>query len=229
MDPVAHFTNPEIVGRYADATPRRVPGFADLHKMALILLSERAREAAEILVLGAGGGLELKAFAEARPKWSFAGVDPSRPMLDLAVRVLGPLGSRVEWVHGYAEDAPPGPYDGAACLLTLHFLERRERLRALRALRERMKPGATLIVAHHGAPAGCKPGRWLARAAAFAAGEQADSAWAAASAEGMARHLTLLSDAEEEALLREAGFSEPVLFYAGFSFRGWVAFAGETP
>lgn len=33
--------------------------------MAAILLAERAPENAQVLVLGAGGGLELKAFAEA--------------------------------------------------------------------------------------------------------------------------------------------------------------------
>ena len=79
---VTPFSDPAMVGRYADVTPQRVPGFFDLHRMALILLSEQAPEDAEILVLGAGGGLELKTFAEARPNWSFAGVDPSQPMLE---------------------------------------------------------------------------------------------------------------------------------------------------
>jgi tRNA (cmo5U34)-methyltransferase len=41
----------------------------------------------------------------------------------------------------------------------------------------------------------------------------------------MAERLPLLSAEEDEALLREAGFSGVTLFYAGFSFRGWVATA----
>jgi tRNA (cmo5U34)-methyltransferase len=41
----------------------------------------------------------------------------------------------------------------------------------------------------------------------------------------MAQHLPLLSTGEEEALLQEGGFSDVALFYAGFSFRGWVAVA----
>jgi tRNA (cmo5U34)-methyltransferase len=40
----------------------------------------------------------------------------------------------------------------------------------------------------------------------------------------MAR-LPLLSVAEEEVLFREAGLSDVELFYAAFSFRGWVATA----
>lgn len=224
---VTPFSDPAMVGRYADVTPQRVPGFFDLHRMALILLSEQAPEDAEILVLGAGGGLELKTFAEARPNWSFAGVDPSQPMLDLAADVLGPLGSRVRWVHGYVENAPAGPFDGGTCLLTFHFLPRAERLRVLRALKDRLKPGAPLVVAHHSDPQAGRVEHWLARSAAFAADTQSDFTQAIASASGMARNLALLSAEEEEELLQKAGFSDPVLFYAGFSFRGWVAFAGD--
>jgi len=223
MDLMQSFTDPATVSRYADVTPQRVPGFADLHRMALLLLSENAPEAARILVLGAGGGLELKAFAQVRPNWLFVGVDPSEPMLDLARHILGPLGSQVQLVQGYAEDAPLGPFDAATCLLTLHFLPRPERLRVLQALRRRLKPGAPLVVAHHSNPQDDKVERWLTRSAAFAAGTQVDFAQAAASAAGMARNLPLLSTSEEEALLREAGFSDVALFYAGFSFRGWVA------
>jgi tRNA (cmo5U34)-methyltransferase len=225
------FTDPAIVGRYTETAPRSVPGFADLQRMALILLSEHATEGTEIVVLGAGGGLEVKAFAEARPEWSFVGIDPSRPMLDLAATVLGPIGSQVRWVHGYAADAPLGPFAGATCLFTFHFLSRAERQRVLRELRKRLKPGAPLVVAHHCAVRTGETERWLSRSVAFAAGAQADCAQAAANASVMARALHLLSPSEEEDLLREAGFDDPVLFYAGFSFRGWVALAGgaSTP
>ena len=37
--------------------------------------------------------------------------------------------------------------------------------------------------------------------------------------------LPLLSPDDEEALLREAGFTDVTLFYAAFTFRGWVALA----
>ncbi len=225
---VTPFVNPAMIKRYAEDTPERVPGFTDLHRMVLILLSERASENANVLVLGAGGGLELKAFAEARPDWSFVGVDPSRPMIDLALDVLGPLGSRVQWVNGYVDDAPSGLFDGATCLLTLHFLSVEERLHVLQALRLRLKPDAPLVVAHHGrVPAG-NAELWLARSIAFAAGTMPESEQVAASVSEMAKSLTLLSADEEEAILREAGFCDPAMFYAGLSFRGWVAYAGDV-
>ena len=212
-----------MIADYVAATPRKVPGFADLHRMAMLLLAERAPAAADILVVGAGGGLELKAFAEAQPDWRFVGIDPSAAMLDLARRVLGPLGARVDLRRGFIDGAPPGPFDGATCLLTLHFLPRQERLHTLREIHRRLKPGAPLVVAHHSVPNGDEATTWLARSAAFAGGPGADVERARISAAKMAAHLPLLSADDEVAVLREAGFADPALFYAGFSFRGWIS------
>ncbi len=220
MNTAQPFTDPLLIADYVAATPRKVPGLADLHRMAMLLLAEHAPAAADILVVGAGGGLELKAFAESQPDWHFVGVDPSAQMLDLARRVLGPLGPRVDLRQGLVDSAPPGPFDGATCLLTLHFLRREERLHTLREIRRRLKPGAPLVVAHHSVPSGDEATAWLARSAAFAGG---DFARARHSAARMAEHLPLLSPEEEVAVQREAGFSDVALFYAGFSFRGWVS------
>lgn len=220
------FADPAAVARYIEETPRRVPGFADLHRMVVQLLSERAPAEARILVLGAGGGLELKAFAEAHPAWSLVGVDPSQPMLDLASKVLGPLAARVELVHGVIDDAPGGPFDGATCLLTLHFLGIKERLAVLRGLRQRLNPGAPLLIAHHGDPGAGKVEDWLARSVRFAAGPQGDATAASESAQRMVDRLALLNADEEAKLLCEAGFMEPAMFYAALSFKGWVAYAG---
>lgn len=217
------FSNPAMVATYADDTPRKVPGLADLHRMAMLLLSERAQQAAHILVVGAGGGMELKAMAEAQREWVFTGVDPSAAMLDLARRSIEPLNDRIELIEGTVGAAPSGSFDGAACLLTLHFLNKSERLLTLKEIRRRLKPDARLVVAHHSVPSGGAE-RWMARSAAFADRAGVDWGKAIASAERMAG-LPLLSVAEEEVLLREAGFSDVELFYAAFSFRGWVATA----
>ena len=144
-------------------------------------------------------------------------------MLDLARHTLGPLQTRVELQLGTVDSAPPGPFDGATCLLTLHFLGRDERLQTLREIRRRLRPGAPLVVAHHSCPDGADLGRWLSRSVAFAGGSNADLA--RASAASLADRLPVLTAAEDEALLRQAGFSGVALFYAGFSFRGWVAVA----
>ena len=43
--------------------------------------------------------------------------------------------------------------------------------------------------------------------------------------QAIATRLSILAPEEEEAMLHEAGFSHVSLFYAGFSFKGWVAYA----
>lgn len=219
------FDDPALVAGYAARTERLVPGLRDLHRMAAVLLAEGAPAAdARMLVLGAGGGLELKALADAQHEWQFDGVDPSAQMLQLARQTLGPLATRVRWHEGLIDSAPPGPFDGATCLLTLHFLPQDERLRTLQALHQRLRPGARLVVAHHSmAYDGADPDRWLRRNAAFAAPSGATAAPDTASFAAMKQRLPVLTPQQDAGLLAEAGFTNVELFYAAFSFKGWVA------
>ncbi len=213
------FTDPASVAAYADDAARKVPGLADLHRMVALILGETAPPAARVLVVGAGGGMEIAALAAAHPGWHFDGVDPSPAMLAQARAATAGHAGRVTLAEGTADDAPDGPFDAATCLLVLHFLDRDARLATLRAIRRRLRPGAALVTAHHAPPAG----PWLARTAAFALGPGADPAQAAASARTMAERLPLLTPDAEEALLHEAGFAQVDLFWAALSFRGWIA------
>jgi tRNA (cmo5U34)-methyltransferase len=218
----AAFTDRSAVAAYATDTPRKVPGLADLHRMTALLLSEHAADAAHLLIVGAGGGLELASLATARPGWRFTGVDPSPAMLDLARDAAGPFAERVQLIEGTVHEAPTGPFDGATCLLVLHFLDRNERLRTLQAIHRRLRPGARLVVAHHSPPAG-DAARWMARSAAFAAGTPADQASTMAAGQRMMEQLPLLTADEEEHLLQAAGFVDVERFYTALSFQGWVA------
>ncbi len=218
------FSDPTAVSGYAERTARIVPGLLDLHRMAGVLLAERAPADARILVLGAGGGLELKAFAEMQPGWHFDGVDPSAEMLDLARATLGPLAPRVRLHEGYVDSAPTGPFDGTTCLLTLHFLPPTERLKTLQEMYLRLKPGAPLVVAHHSFPAEDPVrNRWLARNAAFATASGVPMVQAEGGIAAIKERLPALSPEQDVDLLREAGFADIDLFYCAFTFKGWVA------
>lgn len=217
----SHFSDPAAIACYASDTRRKVPGLDDLHRMTLLLLAEQAPAAAHVLVVGAGGGLELAALATGQPGWRFTGVDPSPAMLDLARQAVAAAADRIQLLTGLIDQVPAGPFHGATCLLTLHFLDRAERLRTLREIHRRLVPGARLVVAHH-ASAGADAERWMARSVAFGAGTSPDPASTAAAGKLMTQRLSLLSPHEEEALLRDAGFVDMELFYAAFSFRGWV-------
>lgn len=215
------FMNAASVASYVNDTPQKVPGLVDLHKMATVLLDERASKAPHILVVGAGGGMEIKAIAHLRPNWRFLGVDPSPPMLDIARQTTSLYADRVDYLLGTVDQAPEGPFDGATCFLTLHFFGRSERLQILREIRNRLSPGGVLVVAHHTAPRGDAK-TWLTRSVAFAKGSGSSTEQVEASVKAMAERLPLLPPAEEVESFKEAGFLDPTLFYAAFSFRGWV-------
>jgi len=220
------FSDPDAVARYTEGPKRFVPGLDGLHRMTGVLLAEKAPRIARVLVLGAGGGLELKALADAHPHWRFVGVDPAAEMLRLAERTLGPHMDRVELVEGYIDDAPEGPFDAATCLLTLHFLAAPERERTVRQIHRRLVPGAPFVAAHGSFPQRpAERGLWLDRYAAYAVASGADPEQANAARSAVEASVQMLSPEEDEAVLRKGGFTDAQLFYSAFTWRGWVAHA----
>ncbi|CAB3667049.1 class I SAM-dependent methyltransferase [Achromobacter dolens] len=216
------FTNtPGASDDYAERVARHVPGLRDLHRMIGLLMTEQAPDDGRLLVLGAGGGLELRTLAETRPGWRLDGVDPSADMLRQATATLGDLAPRAALHQGYIDDAPEGPFDGATCLLTLHFLPAAERLRTVREVARRLRPGAPFIVAHHSFPLERRDA-WLARNAAFVVAAGVPAEQARSGMQAMREKLPVLAPEADEALLREAGFTDVELFYAALTFKGWV-------
>lgn len=211
------------VDSYLEGPPKQVPGLASLHRMAGLLMAERVPQDGRVLVVGAGGGMEIKALAEDHPGWTFDGVDPSREMLDLAARTVERYADRVTFHEGRTDAAPHGPFDGAVSLLTFHFIPREQRQDTLAMIRGRLKQGAPLVLAHISVPISeSERSLWIARHLAFSGVSGANRERAQ---QAMSNQLSILSPDEEEAMLRQAGFSGVSLFYAGFSFKGWVSYA----
>lgn len=223
---VEAFSDPAHVARYTDGPPKMVPGYASMQRMTTLLLAEHVPEQGHVLVLGAGGGLELKAIAEAQPRWNLHGVDPSKEMLHLAEQVLGSPSSRITLQQGLIDDAPVGPFDGATCLLTMHFLPMAERRRTAAAVRRRLKPGSPFVVAHLSIPDNeGDRSLWLSRYASFGIASGIEPEKAEMAKTGIGEQLPILTPEQDETILRESGFSHVSLFYVGFTFRGWVAYA----
>lgn len=208
-----------------------VPGYDASHVMAATLLSDRIGERGRVLVLGAGGGVELSVLAQASSGWTFVGVDPSEQMLAVADQKLRALGleARVQLVRGYIPDAPAGPFDAATCFLTLSFIpDDGARLDALKHIRRRLVAGAPFLmitgITHSADKTSPAFERQLRLYRAFARQNGAPEDLIATASEGV-RRLHALTPEREEALLREAGFGDVELFYAGLMIRGWSAIA----
>ncbi len=223
---MSSFSDPKAIADYAENATRRVPGLNDVHRMAALLLAERTPPHGRVLVVGAGGGMELKFFAESFPDWHFDGVDPSAEMLSLAKTALGKLTSRVQLHHGYIEAAPKGPFDAASCLLTLHFTTEAERYRTLCEIHARLKPGGVFVAMHYSISQNpAERELWLSRCAAFAISSGVDPEQARTAAAAIGKQLPILAPEQDEELMRKAGFSDINVFYTGLAFRGWVAYA----
>ncbi len=220
------FNDPDRAAGYADGPAKFMPGFADVHRMTNVLIRERVGDDANILVHGAGGGLEIDAFARINTGWRFVGVDPAQAMINEARYRLEYARNRVEFHCGLIDSAPDGPFDAATSLLTLHFLEVDERFQTVREIVGRLKPGAPFVVAHCSFPQ-TKPNRdvWLSRYEAFAIESGADPEVARAARDGVANSIPLLDPGSDERILHDAGLEHVALFYAAFTWRGWVGFA----
>ena len=220
------FENPEQVRTYSEGPKRFTPGFSDLHRMINLLVRERVPPNAEILVHGAGGGLELEAFAEANPAWHFVGVDPAKPMLDEARARLGSRMDRVSLHHGYIDTAPQGPFDAATSLLTLHFLGVDERIDTVRNIVDRLRPGAPLVVVHSSFPQQA-PDRelWMSRYEAFAVAAGVEPEMARNARQAVSSMTTMLEPEQDMEILREAGLNSVTTFYSALTWRGWIGYA----
>ncbi|MCV7344274.1 class I SAM-dependent methyltransferase [Mycolicibacterium rhodesiae] len=220
------FDDPHFVDMYAARAAKMVPAYRDIHRMATVLIDERAPSDARVLVLGAGGGLETTAFAQAQPGWTFDAVDPSEAMLELAARNLGPYAARVRMHRGYIEDAPDGPFAAATSLLTLHFLPRQLRLETAARVRQRLTPGAPFVVAHMSFPQhGSERDLWISRHVANLIAAGIDAADVDKARNAIATEVPVLSPDQDRAILREAGFTDVTEFFTAFTVRGWVCYA----
>jgi tRNA (cmo5U34)-methyltransferase len=151
-------------------------------------------------------------------------------MLDEAVRVLesANVRDRVTLHEGYIEDAPEGPFDGATCILTMHFIIGEDRkLETLREIRRRLRPGARFIlVALSMEPSGPDFEKWRSRFLRWVLDAGMDPTDASERHERLATGFHLVSPQRQAELLEEAGFTEVDPFFAALCWRGWTATAG---
>ncbi len=216
---------------YDDDIRAAIPGYDLLHETVAALLQNELGEHARILAVGVGTGEEILRLAPGNPKWHFTGEDPAAAMLAVAREKVAAAGllDRVELVEGLIQDLPAGePYDAATLILVQHFLpDDGAKLEILRAIAERLKPGAPLLVANmHGdltAPATQRLYQaWKQR--------QIARGMSAGDAEGMFSGLpTVVHFVPEErirALLTEAGFTEIAPVFKAFVIGAWLARKG---
>jgi tRNA (cmo5U34)-methyltransferase len=197
--------------------------------MAAVLLRDRIGDRGRILVVGAGGGVELSVLARECEEWTFTGVDPSMEMLSQAKIKMEALGAadRASLVHGYVEDLPREAFDAATAFLALHFVpDDGRRLATLREIHGRVKSGGPFLMINACSDMQSEGFENDLRVyAAFARCNGAPAETVERAVRVVRESLCLVPPRREEALLAEAGFRNLQLFYAGLWIRGWIATA----
>jgi tRNA (cmo5U34)-methyltransferase len=227
-------TNPPVSpSEYDQAVQMSIPGYEALHTMALSFLRARLPETADLLIVGAGSGMELVKFGKANSNWNLIGVDPSVNMLAIAQQKIEQhgLSDRVKLFQGYTHDLPTTPlYDGATCILVMHFLpDDGSKLAFLQSIFQRLKSSAALILVDLFGKKGTE---------AF---EQLAYVWKLYSQEmGMTSQMIEMREkATQEGvypipelrvleLLQQVGFGNIIRFYTGLCFGGWIATKSDS-
>ncbi|MGE6630568.1 class I SAM-dependent methyltransferase [Bacillus sp. NPDC077027] len=142
--------NDLVAESYIATIEHKVPGYQLLHELTVDVLTATlpAEQHQNILVVGAGGGEEMVHVMERNKHWSMTGVDPSKPMLDMAKRRVDSLqmSQQVTWMETTIDQVQEEPvYDAAISLLVFHFVKDKQQF--LQEIGRRLKPGAPLVIA----------------------------------------------------------------------------------
>ena len=220
--------DPSRAGEYEQQSRIGLAGYDACHDLAACLVTAELGTGrhARVLVVGAGGGAkEIVTLGALEPQWEFVAVDPSQPMMDLAVARLSEAGllERTRIILGRVEDLPAGEKYSAATLIgVLHHLPGMEAKRQiLRSIADRLSPGAPFILAGNRYAYASKPlllKAWGERWRQQGAGPEEVQTKLGKILQG-----AVPPESEEVVadLLHEAGFEPPLPFFSSLFWGAW--------
>jgi tRNA (cmo5U34)-methyltransferase len=201
-----------------------------LHLQTALILHDLPADA-RVLCVGVGTGAELLALAARFPGWSFVALDPSAPMLEVCRRkaVAAGIAGRCEFHAAYLHDLPGVTgFHAVTSFLVSHFItDRARRLAFFRDIASRLLPGGWLVTADLGLSPEEQHAHlilvWQRMMRFVGATEEQVKAML----DAYERDVAIISPAEMEALLREAGFATPVHFSQSLLIHAWFARQAE--
>ncbi|MCW5964243.1 MAG: class I SAM-dependent methyltransferase [Bryobacterales bacterium] len=141
------FFTKELSESYDERNANLSPIVENAHFLISLVLKQLPVDA-RVLCIGAGTGAEILSLAKAYPGFTFLGVDPSEPMLDVCRKRLEAEGimDRCELIHGYANDVPGDEaFDAVLSVMVGHFVELGQRHEFYRSMVSRLKSGGCVV------------------------------------------------------------------------------------
>lgn len=218
------FFNKDLSRVYDERNQRLAPLSDGMHFLIRLLLQDLPARA-RVLCVGVGTGAEILSLSREFPEWTFVGVDPSAPMLEVCRERLEAAGvmGRCELLHGYVHDVASGEsFDAALSILVAHFVPRADRPGFFQNMTNRLRPGGVLVNAEiscdlEGPEFPVMLKHWEHVQTLMGGTPET----LAKLPQQLREVLTVLPPAETERLLRESGIARPVRFFQAFMISAW--------
>jgi tRNA (cmo5U34)-methyltransferase len=212
---------------YDDLVRRVIPGYEDAFVAILSLLEEVLPQRANVLVVGAGTGMEIRTFAPQHPEWRFTAVDPIAEMIHTTMTVANGLNvaARVTPVVGTVDALPEGSaFDAATIINVLHFLpDDGSKTGLLRAVASRVRPGGPVILFDlHGEPSSAQYSKMRAAWRRFQAHRGLDPQAVSDFNARLDTGMHFVSADRLAATWDEAGLALETMFWKALLYGGWV-------
>lgn len=227
--PIDFDSNPPVAtSEYDKMTQMALPGYEAMHTMVKSILLSHLPELANLLIVGAGSGMELIKFGEGNSQWQMLGVDPSSNMLAIAQLKIEQhgLSERVKLFQGYTHDLQATPmYDAATCILVMHFVpDDGSKLALLQSIVQRMKLSATFILVDVFGEKGTREfEQMISVMKVFWSEMGMDLQRRMELLEAINKGVYPISEPRVLELLQQAGLENTIRFYTGLWVGGWVA------
>lgn len=203
------------------------PGYEQILLVILAHLRTRLRPDARLLDVGCGTGTALSAYARHQPLWSFVGVDPAAPMLELARRRLSAMEceARATLVEGTVEVVTGAPFDAATVVLVEHLLpDNGAKSKLLEGIYRSLAPGGWMVLFGLHGDLSTEPAQRALEAWLEFVTLQGLPAGARDNVRQRATQEDALVSAERlAALIKQAGFVRCERFYQAMLLGGWIA------
>jgi tRNA (cmo5U34)-methyltransferase len=223
--------SPIAVDEYEQIARLALPGYEVMHTFVQACLRSCLSETANLLIVGAGGGMELVRLGQGNPQWQLLGVDPSAKMLAIAQQKITQyqLSQRIKIIQGYVQDLPDDlVYDAATSILVMHFIPGEDgKLAFLQGIAQRLKTSALFILVDvFGTKGSPELEKIIATLHAYWKETGLSVDQQKQLLESFNNAVYPLSEAKILQLLQQAGFSRVIRFYTGLWVGGWMAFKG---
>jgi tRNA (cmo5U34)-methyltransferase len=214
---------------YDERIRKTFPFYETIHTAINAVLRVYLKPESELLIVGAGTGAEILELGKTNSSWRFVGVDPAKPMLDLAKEKIEAAGltDRVSLFNGLVGDFPIGKLcDGATSAMIMHFVpDDGGKMEFLRAIAAHLKPGAPLVLMDAIGDLNAPESELMIEAwkqQQSLAGVKWDEV--ESGMKERVKTIQFVSSKRIEELLAEAGFHRIQRFFQNFMLGGWIAF-----